>query len=94
MFEKILKKENGDMTEPDLGDREGFLRQIRKDNCNEIIRINISLKVLEQDEIFYPEMKNEIATQKERWRRQKKDLIMGIEFIDKELNEIAKGAKK
>lgn len=94
MFEKILKKEKNNLSEPDLGNREEFLRQIRHDNCSEIVRLDVTFKVLDQDEVLYPEMKNEINAQRERWQRQKKDLIMGIEFIDKELNEIAKGVKK
>ena len=93
MFEKILHKEKNDLTEPDMPNRAELLKEIRSNNCREILSIGINLKILKEDDTLYPDKKEQIAQTVTMLKGKLKDLIIGCKYIDKQINEIAKGVK-
>jgi len=94
MFEKVFKHEKDDLADPDMPNREELLREIRNNNCREILSVNVSLKVLAKDGLLYPDKKEQVDTTITALKRKKKDLLIGVEYIDRELNEITARAKK
>jgi hypothetical protein len=90
MFEKIFKKEKNDLTQPDMPNRVELLKEIRNNNCREIITMGINLKVLGKDSTLYPDKSDQINEALKLYRGKMKDLIIGVEYIDKELKEYEK----
>jgi len=89
MFSKIIDKENKNLTEPNSPNRQELLKEIRNNNCREIIVIDINLKVLAKDKFFYPDRKTQIDQIIQQLNSKKKDLIIGVEYIDQELKKYA-----
>jgi len=94
MFEKVFKHEKDDLADPDMQNKRELLQEIRTNNCREILSVNISLKVLAKDGLLYPDKKEQVDMAITALKRKKKDLLIGVEYIDRELNEITKGSKR
>lgn len=94
MFEKILKHEKEDLSDPDIPNRGELLKEIRNNNCREILAMNVTIKVLTKDLILYPDRAEAINNALKMAKGKKRDLLIGVEYIDQELNEISKRVKK
>lgn len=94
MFEKVFKREKDNDKEPDIPNRQELLKEIRNNNCRELVSIGIDLKVLEKDLILYPNKSEQINEAIKMYKGKRKDLIIGTEYIDRELNEISVKSKE
>ncbi len=89
MFEKLLKKEKKDLSEPELNPKikRDLLQEIYRNNWREVLSINTTLVVLETDVVLYPDKAQQISDFKKTILAKKKDLLMGIKEITKQLDD-------
>ena len=89
MFEKIIGNAKKEPKEPEMN-RAELLKEIRVNNCREILAKGITLRVLEHDKIIFPEKHGQIEQVIQQQKQMKNDLIKGVEIIDDELAKINK----
>jgi hypothetical protein len=93
IFEKILHKEKNDLTQPNIPNRKELLEELRNNNCRELVNIDINLHILSQDKVLFPDRIEQVKQTITMLKGKMKDLIIGVEYIDKELQQYAKDNK-